>query len=484
MFNLTLRAFRYPTDPAEFFVTANGTVYVIKLDKDAGIEDFMPAFYALLQQIGLTNLTYTVDTPVAIEVGAVFKGTQVSYLGTAPVITLAQNGTEVYYVSSGPTGLGIRQLAQVDGIYAARGRLGTYTRENVINWSSVVNPMDFTPAISTQANELRIKALKGKITKVLPTTEGFIIYSTGNIIRAEYIGGQEVFKFTSISEEGIVNPKYVAAAGDVHLLWTGNGLKTLDALSGSPKDTIPELTDLLTNYIMPLKLQILDNRYLVINATTNPYLGLSNADILNNTATNISLGTQPAILNYTDTTWEIRTEDGIEETFPVYHMAIIYDLITQRWGIMAKDYKALCSINPINQSGFKTEKDQLGLEARYRNYLKGMALLLDTNTLALCNDNEPTAYLRFGNFRLHPRGYTQINKVETEYADYSNAAITVIGSDDNRLLDSQTAQSSTKTVTAGQDNFYLTICKRWFNILVTGRFHLTRLTVEAHPNGS
>lgn len=486
-YRIHIQGFRYRADPYVFTIRHLTSYYTFSIQPRDGIEDFGPALAAILAIIDpASNPLYTVNTDVAAVLTSELKLYHISYLGVMPTVVTEEDGTEIFQERAGSaTPEGTRQLALVDGICAARGRLAAWTYENVIHWSSVVDPMDFTPSISTQANELRIKALLGKIIKCLPHKNGFIIYATGNIIKGDYIGGQEVFGFEAISAEGIIDPRYADNAGDKHIAWTAGGLQMIDGVTGKIDEALMELTDFLHNFVQPVKIQILNGRYMVINLRDTTDLGISNTAIVEGTANAINLGEQVNQTNYTANPVEIASSDSYIPVFPLYKYGLIFDFITQRWGCINKDYLALGSMNPINQQGYKMEKNQPGTEGRYNNGLKGLIAFDANSRLSICNDNEPTAYLRFGNFRLNEgNGHTQINKVSVEYADYADAAITVIGSDDGRLLDPASAMTSVKQATPGFDNFFLTMSKVWFNIIVSGKFHLTQLTIEAHKNGS
>jgi len=126
------------------------------------------------------------------------------------ILRLLANGTAWEQLT--PT---FANMAQIEGIFEARGRLGLWDTTGSIYTSSVTNPVDFTPSIQTRANVLKVDSVRGNIVLVLGYKDGFIIYSTASIILASYQGGTNNFKFSSITkEQGVLNADAVTVADD------------------------------------------------------------------------------------------------------------------------------------------------------------------------------------------------------------------------------------------------------------------------------
>lgn len=84
----------------------------------------------------------------------------------------------------------------IQGLCASTGYLIAWTADTVF-WSSTIDPVDFTPDVSTGASSEKILSNKGRIIYCRPIDDGFIIYTTQNTIYAFYSGNTQfpwVFK--------------------------------------------------------------------------------------------------------------------------------------------------------------------------------------------------------------------------------------------------------------------------------------------------
>jgi len=155
-------------------------------------------------------------------------------------------------------------MAQIQGICAARGRLLMWDSANAVYTSSILDLADFTPALRTRANVTKIDSLIGDIVMVLPMGEGYIIYSTASIIKATYIGGTNLFKYSVISNtQGILNALGVVTAGkDAHYAITGSGLQAIDATG--MREVSAELSEYILNSKLSPRVDYLMDRYVTI----------------------------------------------------------------------------------------------------------------------------------------------------------------------------------------------------------------------------
>jgi len=175
------------------------------------------------------------------------------------VLRLLQDGTAWEQLT--PT---FANMAQIEGIFEARGRLGMWDTTGSIYTSSVTDPIDFTPAIKTHANVTKVDAVRGNIVLVLGFKDGFIIYSTASIIQATYQGGTTIFKYRSLNKtQGILNTDAVTVVDDVtQFAYTQAGLyavtqQGLQAIS-------PEASTYIQSSKISPRLDFLENRYLSI----------------------------------------------------------------------------------------------------------------------------------------------------------------------------------------------------------------------------
>jgi len=162
-------------------------------------------------------------------------------------------------------------MAQIEGIFEARGRMGMWDTTGSIYTSSVTNPVDFTPSIKTRANVTKVDAVRGNIVLCIGFSDGFIIYSTASIIVAHYVGGTNTFKYTAISkEQGVLNTDAVTVLDKkTQFAYTQAGLY---AVTGNGlQDISSEASAYLKSSNLSPRLDYLENRYLSIAfAPTQP----------------------------------------------------------------------------------------------------------------------------------------------------------------------------------------------------------------------
>jgi len=158
-------------------------------------------------------------------------------------------------------------ITNVAGIFAARGRLGLWDIAGAIYTSSDIDPMDFTPSVSTLANVVTPTALQGRIISILGKPEGFVIYATSSILEAVYTGGSEVFRYLTVSDmQGVLSPLSCTAmaTGDQYVI-TGDGVYLIRG--GKLTEIDPRLSRYIQASTLFPRLDYLQNRYLAISFT-------------------------------------------------------------------------------------------------------------------------------------------------------------------------------------------------------------------------
>lgn len=158
-------------------------------------------------------------------------------------------------------------LDAIEGIYEARSRLGLWDTDNSHYWGDTADVLNFTPDLRTRANTVKVDALKGNIIIVLGSTEGFITYTTANIVGATYNQqGQTVFNFFEIADNlGVFSDYSVTKAEDgTHFAYTNGGLYKVGNQKGGLQPFATEVTDYLTSFQQSPRLSHHLNRYLAI----------------------------------------------------------------------------------------------------------------------------------------------------------------------------------------------------------------------------
>ena len=158
-------------------------------------------------------------------------------------------------------------LAQMQGICAARGRMMAWDSTNSVYTSSALDPMDFTPSLKTRANVTKVDALVGNIVSVLPMEEGFVIYATGSIVLAKYVGGTTTYSYKLLTDrEGVLNALAVTV-GDpqTHFAYTGERL--IEVSARGVRAISNELSAYAKQSLVTPRLDFLEGKYLAISLT-------------------------------------------------------------------------------------------------------------------------------------------------------------------------------------------------------------------------
>lgn len=90
----------------------------------------------------------------------------------------------------------------IRGIGASNNYLIAYT-DIVVHWSSLIDPLDFIPSITTGAGFAIPQDVKARINAVIGTAGGFIIYTAKNAVAAVYTqNARAPFNFKEVSNAG------------------------------------------------------------------------------------------------------------------------------------------------------------------------------------------------------------------------------------------------------------------------------------------
>lgn len=167
------------------------------------------------------------------------------------------------------------------GIFKAGTRLGFWDSANSVSWSNNVDLSDFTPAIETYAGNRIFGDVVGRIVTIKAHGEGFIVYSTRSIVAAVFSeAGTLLWDSKTVFDSiGISHSRAITSGqnDNIHFVWSTAGVISIgsyDYISGNAKTEflIPELYDLLSERRLPVYLDCINNRYLMIQIFNNVYL--------------------------------------------------------------------------------------------------------------------------------------------------------------------------------------------------------------------
>ena len=245
------------------------------------------------------------------------------------------------------------------GVTHANNYLISYTKDT-IHWSNILDSEDFLPQLKTRAGSIIPLHVRGAIVGCLPTSNGFVIFTTVNAVRATFSGDKDLpFKFEEIlNSGGIRTLEHVSNDNnhDTFYCWTNKGLQQFGKLNGNAEQLFPEVTDFFTSHIF------------------EDYIG----DTGRRASTNES-----EIWSSQTETWA-ETQEGYSElkqwtfdgelnikvamianrylmlsyslpTNTILTHCLVYDAVLQRWGKLRIEHIDCFELDPATSTSFLTE---------------------------------------------------------------------------------------------------------------------------------
>lgn len=165
------------------------------------------------------------------------------------------------------------------GIFEARGRLGVWDVAGAVYWSALGDREDFTPSLSTGSNVVTVDALRGRLTVIIGTSDGFMVYGSSNIVKGTYQQGQvNPFRFDEFDPSlGIFSKDHVTVGkSGEHYVWSQGALYRINAGTIVGQHSIQvahvELADFIKLHKGYPKLSFHTNRYLVLQVSERDYV--------------------------------------------------------------------------------------------------------------------------------------------------------------------------------------------------------------------
>lgn len=141
-------------------------------------------------------------------------------------------------------------IPDILGITEASGYMIAYT-VNTLLWSSLIDPTDFTPDITTGASNIQVSDAKGDIITVQGLSGGLVIYCDENAVGGRYSGN---VNFPFILKEipktsGVRDSTQIAWSNnlDYHYAWMKNGLNKIELAQAT--QIYPEVSDFIAGQI-------------------------------------------------------------------------------------------------------------------------------------------------------------------------------------------------------------------------------------------
>jgi hypothetical protein len=201
--------------------------------------------------------------------------------------------------------------ANMQGLVAANAYLIAYDY-NTVYWSSTTDPTDFVPSLISGAGSQRILANKGRIVICRPIEDGYIIYTTENVIIAKYSGNTRFpWIFREIKNSGgTADPEHTCPDGDESQIYhySTDGMALIQATKAK-KDF----------------------------AAVDEFLGCRKIESFNAVTNNIDityLTDKPRVkITFIASRWLVISYGAVTLTH-----AVVYDTVLKRWGKVRIDH--------------------------------------------------------------------------------------------------------------------------------------------------
>lgn len=237
--------------------------------------------------------------------------------------------------------LGI-DMTDVSGISDSGDRMLMYSYGQIY-WSSVFDPLDFIPSLSTGAGSSSILAIRSVITAVVSLGQDFIIYTTQNAVGARATGD---FNFPYVFKEivgssGAASLNHIAynSNSQVHLVWTYSGFQEVNTQSA--KYIFPELSD-----------------GIISGARFNYFQGMPVVEHLEKL---------DVLVRFCSNRWVCISTKDSSKTY--YSDCYVLDTLLERWGKLTVQHSALLEYWPIAVADRFTYDDIQGDFPTYNDFV-------------------------------------------------------------------------------------------------------------------
>lgn len=415
----------------------------------------------------LTTVTKTADPEATLT--ATITKEFITYDGHTPVVAITKDGTEtgdtISIISSTS-----QKMAEVDGIFKARGRLGAWKADGALHLSSPTNPMDFVPSISTQANELRIESIRGKIIQAIGSGEGFTLFNSGNVVRANYNGEQNSFNFAELYPVGIADPRHLGILGGVTYFYTPTGL--MQSAGNEIQKLDYALLDYLAQFKIPLKISSAAERYLIIEITEEYLDNLFYDRLLRK---GVAVSYPKAYQAPATSSSGILQPPAISLDKP-YVKAFFFDTQLGKWGICTRAHKALISYAPWNVT---SELISLG----DNTYTAKLGAIGTDGKTYIFDEHSTDSYILFGKWGLTKRGLSRLTQVDVGFTELPKATVSIETSFEGSRIDFANVQTSQEITEETRETLHFFANGKWHNVKIAGVFELNFLNVGGFGYG-
>lgn len=408
------------------------------------------------------------ETPASADVSGTLDLCYYNFYQHTFALTLSSDGDCPWNFLEDPT-VTPTALASVSGIAAARGRLLAWDRENAIYRSAQLDQFDFIPSLATQAAVGKAQAVRGNIVHIQGMTDGYLILTTDNMIRADYSGDEYVFKYREVADYGISDPRHSAVSSTDLLVYSANGIQLYTMGTGKFTPLSPELDTYLSQYPWPLRLQYLEDRYICVGL---PWLLNTDTILLANRG--LSPIAEPV---FTPGDIYIPNYPWNAADYPSLQRILVFDTKLERWGSCDTGAMGLFGFTPFNAAGSRMDKLDTGYEQFWDTLGTGLGVIDATARLWLASTRNSAGKLMIGGIRAQAYGWVTLLEILPEYTKGPwTPTYTVVPYD-------MSGAELTTMRWVGDLTTKPDVTGHRLELLIAGQFNLTGLRIATLPHG-
>lgn len=363
------------------------------------------------------------------------------------------NGIYTYAVGTNTltkeTLLGVTESG-IRGNLAAKGYHILYTDDSIY-WSSILNPLDFVPSLSTGAGTGKVQDIRGKIQTILPIRDGFIIYAERNAVSATFSGNLQfpwIFKEVEGSA-GILSSDHVSYEANLpsHLVWSVDaGFMEISKTKAEP--IWPELTDFIRSKVIE------SFSMAVPSILTTTYSGQINLKLA-------AINSRYLCVSYYSPTLSNEFE-----------RAVIYDVALQRWSrITRKHVDIILYSNSI-----------LGQNSSFLfSLVEKNGNIYSVETIEWQDAASPTLLsnpaILLGKYGMYEDNFLTLLEASVD-SSFPATRVFSLSSIHNKVITTTTELQALPEENTKETKKYLSFTVgRWFSLLITGPFALSNVTL-------
>lgn len=335
----------------------------------------------------------------------------------------------------------------VKGICASGNYLIAYD-DKTIYWSSPTNPLDMTPSLITGAGSAIPTDLIGIIIAVYPAVNGFLIYTTTNVIQATYSNNATYpWVFRALAGSMAIMGKETVthdAVDAVQFAWTIGGFLEISQMGVKP--TLPEVGDFLNSRLV------------------ESYVAGASAPILSRLAAPVAM----RMVRINSRYLAIAYGDAALGHFT---QVLVFDSALNRWGKLA--------VNCVDVFAFPKELGGTTNNPMAVIAKDGTTWLVDTAAVS------QLGVLVIGGVATTRSSLCEIDSVEAEVGDSATYGVTFehFGTPDGLNMSLPTVVPPTLNLNGAMEwKFRRTFQHHYLRF--TGNFNLTNVQIKVHQAGT